>query len=260
MRTLEVWLYDELIGTITETRKGGRFSYASELVTEMRGMPLLSLSLPLKERAFGEGKTEAWFEGVLPEGVRREEMARRFGISPYDWIGLLAEIGWECAGAVRVFERGDSREHAGSYDSVSSEELAEKIANAPSRQPTPKSAAFRMSIGGFQDKMCVAMPRIDANCAFVQPEGVLDDASVRFEEGFAKARRRYPDAAERYERGRDKGLHASNEPLRLKKEQSLISEVMGASITCVQPPDAIRAREDIVCRKSLKHHQLGCRC
>lgn len=173
MRRLEVWLYDRLVGTIGETRRGGRFAYAPDVCDEMPGVPLLSLSLPVKRRPFGEGKTANWFEGLLPEGARREDVCRRLGISSYDWIGLLAEIGWECAGAVRVFRQGDARARLSSYEPVSADALAAQLGSIPSRQPHANSVLYRMSLGGYQDKMCVAMSRLDASQRDVSPIGIL---------------------------------------------------------------------------------------
>ena len=173
MRLLDVWLYDRLVGTISETRRGGRFAYTQDVCEEMPGVPLLSLSLPVKRRPYNEGKTASWFEGLLPEGARREDVSNRLRISAYDWIGLLAEIGWECAGAVRIFEHGDTRTHQGSYESISAGDLAARLSSIPSRQPHANSISFRMSLGGYQDKMCVAMPRLDASRRDISPTGVL---------------------------------------------------------------------------------------
>lgn len=44
MRLLEVWLYDRLVGTISETRRGGRFAYASEIIDKAPGMPLVAIT------------------------------------------------------------------------------------------------------------------------------------------------------------------------------------------------------------------------
>jgi len=175
MRELAVWLGHKQIGVIQEGRKGGRFSYLPQIVEEMPGVPLLSLCLPVKAKPFSEAKTAAWFEGLLPEGVRRQEVARSLGLSEYDWIGLLAEIGWECAGAVRIYEATSApatpdalaatsapatpaHAHQTSYTPLSPEELAVKLSDIASRMPQTTTGLFRMSLGGFQEKMCVAMP------------------------------------------------------------------------------------------------------
>ncbi|MBQ9003421.1 MAG: HipA N-terminal domain-containing protein [Eggerthellaceae bacterium] len=137
MRALEVWLQGELFGRISQTRAGGRFAYDQSIAGANPGTPLLSLSMPAKARAFGEAKTANWFEGLLPEGQRRDEACRRLGLSPHDRLGLIAEIGWECAGAVRVLEAGDEQGRTESYEPVAEDALAEMLDDLPSRQPTP---------------------------------------------------------------------------------------------------------------------------
>lgn len=160
MRTLDVYLDDTLVGSIAETRKGGRFAYTPETVERLAGSPVLSLSLPAKRRPFGEAKTSNWFNGLLPEGPRRDEVCRSLGISPYDWMGLLAEIGWECAGAVRVFPRGCARGSSPRYREISKEELAASLSNISLRLPRKNSGSFRMSLGGFQEKCASACRRL----------------------------------------------------------------------------------------------------
>lgn len=160
MRQLEVRLHGRIVGRIIETRKGGRFAYAPEIAAQRSGLPVLSLSMPAKSRPFGESKTSSWFEGLLPEGQRRDDICRSLGVSPYDWIGLLSEIGWECAGAVQVFPEGSAACHVGGYRKVGVSNLAEKLSSAVAHLPHPGGETFRISLGGFQDKVCVAMPRI----------------------------------------------------------------------------------------------------
>lgn len=159
MRTLEVLLGNDVVGHVRETRKGARFSYSPDAVSRFGGLPLLSLSLPVKERAFGEGKTANWFEGLLPEGVRRDNLCNRFGLDRYDWIGLLAEVGWECAGAVRIYEEGRRGVENGSYERIAPDELARKLSACFFSAPGAFTTSYRVSLGGFQEKICVAAPR-----------------------------------------------------------------------------------------------------
>ena len=126
MRQLDVYLGENLIGHVVENRKGGRFEYEQAVVDKLAGRPVLSMAFPAKGRPFGEAKTSAWFNGLLPEGSRLDEICRSLGVSPYDWIGLLAEIGWECAGAVRVFERGRKGTRVLRFEKISPSALAEK--------------------------------------------------------------------------------------------------------------------------------------
>ena len=173
MRQLDVYLGESLIGRIVENRKGGRFEYEQSIVDKLAGRPVLSMAFPAKSRPFGEAKTSAWFNGLLPEGNRRDEVCRSLGVLPYDWIGLLAEIGWECAGAVRVFEHGRERACQLRLEEIPSSELAEKLSSATERLPQVESGLFRMSLGGFQEKMCVVMPAIPEGVSSVAADDVL---------------------------------------------------------------------------------------
>lgn len=171
MRTLEVYLCGKRIGSIVESRRGARFAYAQDLCDRRSGMPVLSLSLPVKRRPFGEAKTRNWFEGLLPEGERRDRICKSFGLDSFDWIGLLGEIGWECAGAVQVVFEGELRSRDGSYAAVDSAELTRRLNNAVSWREIESQGSYRMSLGGFQDKLCVCMPSLRGGRPSVLPDG-----------------------------------------------------------------------------------------
>lgn len=173
MRVLDVYLGGLHVGTISENRKGGRFAYEPEIVRNYMGSPVLSLSLPVKKKPFGESKTASWFNGLLPEGPRRDAICKNLGINPYDWMGLLAEIGWECAGSVQIFSHGSAKTHPASYHEISSEELAERLSNCSTQLPSGTNDTFRMSLGGFQEKLCVCMPRLDSELTRIHTQHIL---------------------------------------------------------------------------------------
>lgn len=172
MRTLEVYLGEKRIGRVTETRKGGRFAYDPAIVERFAEMPLLSLSLPVKARPFSEGRTSAWFNGLLPEGPRRDAIAKSLGFPSHDWVGLLSKIGWECAGAVRLFETSSKTLDIQGYESLKADALREKLVFASARMPSTQNDCFRMSLGGFQDKICVAMPKLPLDVSEYRVEAV----------------------------------------------------------------------------------------
>ena len=71
-----------------------------------------------------------------------------------DIFGLLAEIGWECAGAVSVLP--DGREPAaGTYLALTDEDLAKRLDATP-RQVSAIDHEVRLSLGGAQDKLLLA--------------------------------------------------------------------------------------------------------
>ena len=98
--------------------------------------------------------TRAWFEGLLPEGETRTRVASRFGVQPEDWFALLAEIGWECAGAVAVHPEATAVPEP-SYRPLTDAEVGERLDALPGR-PYDTDGALHMSLGGAQDKLVLA--------------------------------------------------------------------------------------------------------
>ena len=64
----------------------------------------LSASLPLRTEPYASFEYQGFFEGLVPEGKTRTELAHRMGISPSSWLGLLEGINCECIGAL-VFKQ-----------------------------------------------------------------------------------------------------------------------------------------------------------
>jgi serine/threonine-protein kinase HipA len=99
--------------------------------------------------------TRNWFDGLLPEGDRRTRLAARFGLRSEDTFGLLGEIGWECAGAVAVLPEGRSPT-SGRYEPIDDAGVAARLDALPSIDLDPDDA-IRMSLGGAQDKLLLAL-------------------------------------------------------------------------------------------------------
>ncbi len=88
-----------------------RFTYRPEVVASTpHGIGLLSQSLPIQAAAFSPSQTKPFFEGLLPEGETRRQVAGQLGLR--DIAGefeLLAELGRDCAGAVVVTPPGEAQ-------------------------------------------------------------------------------------------------------------------------------------------------------
>ena len=80
------------------------FSYAAEYLESAR--PAISVSLPLQEEAFSARQTKNFFEGLLPEGFTRRSVAEWMRTDEEDYIRILAGLGRECLGALRITEEG----------------------------------------------------------------------------------------------------------------------------------------------------------
>jgi HipA-like protein len=77
-RTLNVWCFEQLAGTLVDARPAMLFAYGAAWLTD--GLPPLSHSLPL-DGSFGPPASAAFFGGLLPEGVPRARLAGRLGVS-----------------------------------------------------------------------------------------------------------------------------------------------------------------------------------
>ena len=104
---LEVRLGGEKIGQLARTKNGARFAFSEEVASAHPFSPLLSTALCVQEEPFDAQRTFSWFSGLLPEDARLDELQRFYGVAEGDYFGLLAQIGWECAGAVEVMPSED---------------------------------------------------------------------------------------------------------------------------------------------------------
>ena len=98
----EVRLYGKLAGTIRRLSLHElAFAYAPGY-REDPETPPISTCLPKSMRAPSTRRATAWFTGLLPEGPRREQLARVVGTTHIDLWTLLDAAGAECAGAVQI--------------------------------------------------------------------------------------------------------------------------------------------------------------
>lgn len=157
--TLEVRLRGKKIGDLTRTKNGARFAFSEEVAQSQPSSPLLSTALCVQDKPFDALRTFSWFSGLLPEDARLDELRRFYGIAEGDYFGLLAQIGWECAGAVEVVPREDWARARESQElprekRLTPEELATRLTALPSH-PYDDASSLRVSLGGFQEKLCV---------------------------------------------------------------------------------------------------------
>jgi serine/threonine-protein kinase HipA len=127
----------------------------------------ISLSLPLGRGSFDAAASGPFFEGLLPEGTVREQLARQLKLAPGDTYGMLAAIGRDCAGALQILEH-ERRSQTPSVQWLSAGELDELIRELP-RHPLGVRAgdgAMRLSLAGVQHKAVLCR---DARGRFGRP-------------------------------------------------------------------------------------------
>jgi serine/threonine-protein kinase HipA len=155
-RALEVWCFERRAGLVFDTAPALSFAYDETWVGG--SMPPLSQSLPL-DGAFGPEVAAAFFGGLLPEGVPREVLARRLGVSVGNDFGMLAALGGDTAGAISLQPPGHpppSRESAVEWLDESA--LVDVIDQLPTRpMHADEDGEYRLSLAGAQDKLPVVV-------------------------------------------------------------------------------------------------------
>ena len=84
------------------------FSYADSYLSNVENRAI-SISLPLQKEAFSSNSTRIFFEGLLPEGFTRRCVAEWMHADANDYLSLLAGLGNECLGAIKIIENLENK-------------------------------------------------------------------------------------------------------------------------------------------------------
>lgn len=143
---LVVWLGDTVVGDLARLDRGRRIGF-----TRRHGTTGLTVAPEGAPERWTPSFTRAWFDGLLPEESRRTVAETQHGVERGDTFGLLAAIGWECAGAVSVLPPG-RRPATGSYRDLSDDEVWARLDALP-RLTSDGDRDVRLSLGGAQEKL-----------------------------------------------------------------------------------------------------------
>lgn len=97
-----------------------------------------------------------FFDGLLPEGWIRDELARARRLDPADTFSMLAEFGEDCAGAL-TFSNPDAPLRDPSVRWLSDAEVAELVAKLRVAPLGVIDDGVRISLGGVQEKVVVTI-------------------------------------------------------------------------------------------------------
>lgn len=125
MRELSVYIelngIQTLVGKISgEQYNDARFRYVREYIEAREAAPI-SVSLPFQDDYFSTEQTRNFFESLLPEGFSRKAVADWMKADENDYITILAQLGRECLGAIKIVEGNDDRESG--YELLSAERV-----------------------------------------------------------------------------------------------------------------------------------------
>ena len=95
-----------------------------------------------------------FFQNLLPEGKSLDAAAAAAKVSKGSLVGLLASLGAECMGALRILPTGVEAP-APSLRAVTREELSQRIRERPTMPFSVWDGKVRLSIPGSQDKVAL---------------------------------------------------------------------------------------------------------
>lgn len=158
---LAVLLYGRVIGQLEQAVGGGlpTFSYDDAYVAD--GTVPLSLRLPIAQTSYSGPRVEPYLRGLLPEN--RATLARwadRLGVVPDDIFAILAEMGWDCPGAVqfcRIDDVDDLLSRGGEYKPVSDVDIADRLRALIDEPASWSMPGEHWSLGGQQEKFALAL-------------------------------------------------------------------------------------------------------
>ena len=119
----------------------------------------ISLSLPVREAAFGDAATRAFFANLIFENEQREQVMARHGIDNNDIAGLLFHLGKDCPGAISCVPMGEPPakrpgDLARDYHPI---EDLEAVMAGLERRRLPAGAPDPSPLAGVQGKIAVAV-------------------------------------------------------------------------------------------------------
>lgn len=130
-RSLLVVMYDTVVGRIDQrspTREP-EFTYESEYAAT--GATPLGIRMPVADTTYRGRYVRSFLEGVLPEEPRtRQRWGSQLGVDPNDTVAILAQMGWDCPGAVQFClpdALAEMQARSSALERVSDHDLEERL-------------------------------------------------------------------------------------------------------------------------------------
>jgi serine/threonine-protein kinase HipA len=155
---LEVWLGTDRVGTLSHDGVSNRFAFEyTEDWRQTLGASPLSPRLPLvpllESLDAHSARVRQFFENLLPEGKALDDAAAAYRVSKSNLTGLLAALGRETAGAIRLMPSGQILTEVDNRRPLPDIELSTRIRERAEIPFTVWDGKVRLSIAGYQDKL-----------------------------------------------------------------------------------------------------------
>ncbi|SNQ47150.1 HipA [Frankia canadensis] len=130
-KILLVVMQDEVVGRVTQSSESAEPEFTYEPSYLATGSVPLGVRMALASSAYRGSVVRAFLEGVLPEDPRtRQRWGGLLGVAPDDTLAILAQMGWDCPGAVQFClpdAVDEMRSRGGETRPVSDEDIAGRI-------------------------------------------------------------------------------------------------------------------------------------
>ena len=150
---VDVWWGSTCVATVANRRGQVTTAYTSA------AMPMLTVAMLPRTRAYGEKQSRPFFHGLLPEGETRSKIAYDLGLGNTggDDLDLLGAIGRDCAGALVIVPAGTDppRPSAGGLEWLTDPEIEQRVRDLPDH-PLGVDRRVRLSLPGVQNKLLLA--------------------------------------------------------------------------------------------------------
>ena len=112
----------------------------------------ISVSLPLQSGSFTPEETRCFFEGLLPEGFSRKSVAEWLHADEADYLTILAGLGKECLGAIRIEDAADEMAERPSYEELTIDQVKQLAAEGATKS-TELLVRSHLSLTGASGKV-----------------------------------------------------------------------------------------------------------
>ncbi len=102
-RKAQVWMKDELAGTLEEVATGYSFVYDKNYLQKEKA-EAVSNTLPIQTKIFTSNVLFPFFDGLIPEGWLLDIAEKNWKLNEKDRMGLLLTFCKNCIGAVSIME------------------------------------------------------------------------------------------------------------------------------------------------------------
>lgn len=159
MRTLNAYLNDQRVGTLSEGNDLWRFEYDPAWANAPGSFdlaPSLGRATQLHQDGATQRPVQWYFDNLLPEETLREALIKDAGLKGDDAFALLQYLGAESAGSLVLLPPGSDAKPGNQLKALSDAALSQRIRNLP-RQSLSSGAPKQMSVAGAQHKLLVVL-------------------------------------------------------------------------------------------------------